>query len=189
MGLSGQLSVRHPLAMPGCCFWHERILRHQPALCRSAAALITARSYSAARHGRSGQSRKAPMRKLALFVILLSFAGMVPSSESFAQSALRGAVIGGAVGGRRGAAIGATAGAISRAPTGDINIGIDIIGGTATAGTARPAEGRTACRIGTAVEPSRSGPCDWPTEKIENGNSIRRSQCSSLRKDSHIEIS
>ncbi|MYV86653.1 hypothetical protein GTH44_32975 [Bradyrhizobium japonicum] len=55
------------------------------------------------------------MRKLALFVILLSLAGMVPSSESFAQSALRGAVIGGAVGGRRGAAIGATAGAIAGA--------------------------------------------------------------------------
>jgi hypothetical protein len=46
--------------MPGCCFWHERILRHQPALCRSAAALISARSYSAARHGRSGQSREGP---------------------------------------------------------------------------------------------------------------------------------
>ena len=58
---------------------------------------------------------RPPMRKLALFVILLSFAGMVPSSESFAQSALRGAVIGGAVGGRRGAAIGATAGAIAGA--------------------------------------------------------------------------
>ena len=55
------------------------------------------------------------MRKLSLLVILLSLAGMLPSSESFGQSALRGAVIGGAVGGRRGAAIGATAGAIAGA--------------------------------------------------------------------------
>ena len=55
------------------------------------------------------------MRKLSLFVVLLPLVAMLPSSESFGQSALRGAVIGGAVGGRRGAAIGATAGAIAGA--------------------------------------------------------------------------
>lgn len=59
--------------------------------------------------------REHQMRKLSLLVILLSLAGMLPSSESFGQSALRGAVIGGAIGGRRGAAIGATAGAVAGA--------------------------------------------------------------------------
>jgi YMGG-like Gly-zipper len=55
------------------------------------------------------------MRKLALLLVLLCLGGMLPSTESFAQSALRGAVIGGAIGGRRGAAIGATAGAVAGA--------------------------------------------------------------------------
>ena|SRR5579864_3073572 len=55
------------------------------------------------------------MRKLSLFLILLSLVGIMPSTESFGQSALRGAVIGGAIGGRRGAAIGATAGAVAGA--------------------------------------------------------------------------
>jgi hypothetical protein len=60
-------------------------------------------------------TRKLQMRKLSLWVILFSLAGILPSTESFAQSALRGAVIGGAIGGRRGAAIGATAGAVAGA--------------------------------------------------------------------------
>jgi hypothetical protein len=59
--------------------------------------------------------REFQMRKLSLLLILLSVAGMLPSTESFGQSALRGAVIGGAIGGRRGAAIGATAGAVAGA--------------------------------------------------------------------------
>jgi hypothetical protein len=42
LGLSGQLPVRHPPAMPRCRVRHERLLRHQSALCRSAAALIAA---------------------------------------------------------------------------------------------------------------------------------------------------
>lgn len=59
-------------------------------------------------------TRELQMRKLSVFLILLLLAGILPSTESFAQSALRGAVIGGAIGGRRGAAIGATAGAHRR---------------------------------------------------------------------------
>lgn len=55
------------------------------------------------------------MRKLSVFLILLALVGILPSTKSFAQSALRGAVIGGAIGGRRGAAIGATAGAVAGA--------------------------------------------------------------------------
>jgi hypothetical protein len=60
-------------------------------------------------------TRELQMRKLSLLLVLLSLAGILASTESFAQSALRGAVIGGAIGGRRGAAIGATAGAVAGA--------------------------------------------------------------------------
>ncbi|WP_354139491.1 glycine zipper domain-containing protein [Bradyrhizobium sp. LB11.1] len=59
--------------------------------------------------------KRVEMRKLSLLLILISLAGILPSTESYAQSALRGAVIGGAVGGRRGAAIGAAAGAVAGA--------------------------------------------------------------------------
>ncbi|MHC2277532.1 hypothetical protein ACVI1J_003916 [Bradyrhizobium diazoefficiens] len=61
LGLSGQLPVRHTLAMSGCRFRHERILRHQSTLCRSAAALITLRDkpFCGYLRGRRVQSGKA----------------------------------------------------------------------------------------------------------------------------------
>src|ERR1700744_2946367 len=69
--------------------------------------------FQAAHH--ANKKRGMTMRKLAVLMIALFLGGILPCTEAFAQSALRGAVIGGAIGGRRGAAIGATAGAVAGA--------------------------------------------------------------------------